>query len=109
MKLTYFTRAVSNMAGFLSQDLVEKAQEAIRILASIPLPTPSSAGPTTSSGETKSSVCVYTVNACCMYLVTCIQRQKHDHVYRSAGSPEKRQLIQTFAPVCMRVVVGIIV
>ena len=59
MKLTYFTRAVFNMAGVFSQDLVEKAQEAIRILASIPLPTPSSAGPTTSSGETKSCVCVY--------------------------------------------------
>ena len=78
MKLTYFTRAVSNMAGFFSQYLVEKAQEAIRILLSIPLPTPSSAGPTTSSGETKSCVCAYTVNACRMYLVTCIQRQKHE-------------------------------
>ena len=61
MKLINFTRAVSNMAGVFSQDLVEKAQEAIRILASIPLPTLSSASqdPTTSSGETKSCVFVY--------------------------------------------------
>ena len=51
------------MAGLLSQDDVEKAQEALRILRSIPFPISSSAahGPSTSSGETE--LCMYTVHA----------------------------------------------
>ena len=69
------------MAGLLSQNDVEKAQEALRILRSIPFPISSSAahGPSTSSGETE--LCMYTVHAYQVYLVTCIQ--EHNRVYRS--------------------------
>ena len=64
------------MAGFFSQDLVEKAQEAIRIMESFTLPTPSlaSQGPTTSSGETE--LCMYTIHSYRVCLVTCIHKDK---------------------------------
>ena len=71
------------MAGLLSQDDVEKAQEALRIFLSIPFPISSSAfhGPSTSSGETE--LCMYTVHAYQVYLDPCIQ--EHNRVYRSVG------------------------
>ena len=87
------------MAGLLSQDDVEKAQEALRILRSIPFPISSSPahGPSTSSGETE--LCMYTVHAYQVYLVTCIQ--EHNYVYRSVGISEKCQLMKSFISMCI--------
>ena len=105
MKLTYCS---FQHGSFFSEDLVEKAhdQEAIRILASFPLPTTSSVsqGPTTSFGENE--LCMYTIHAYCIYLVTCIHKDKTMIMWTDQLAYQK---MPTNANFCPYVVIAIIV